>query len=109
MGDRLKEQCLIIESQKGVVVITGCSHPGIAEMLTGIKKELGKPIFFVMGGFHLLRHSQSEVEAIAQTMKKLKIRQVGATHCSGDNSIAVFKSVYGDGYIPLGAGKEIRL
>ena len=51
MGVSIKEQALVLESDKGLIVITGCSHPGIVEMLERIKKEFNKNIHFVMGGF----------------------------------------------------------
>ncbi len=107
MGDEIKEQSLVINTDKGLIVLTGCAHPGI----TGIVKKAGQMVegnlHFVFGGFHLFRTPDSEVEQIVKEFKKMGVEKTGATHCTGDKAIDVFKKVYKDDYLSLGTGKVL--
>jgi 7,8-dihydropterin-6-yl-methyl-4-(beta-D-ribofuranosyl)aminobenzene 5'-phosphate synthase len=107
MGAAIKEQSLILRTTDGLVVITGCSHPGIVEILEKTQQILPEPIFMVFGGFHLLRHSDDETAAIIEQFKKLGVEKCGATHCTGDRQIAAFQNAYGDNFVAMGAGRVL--
>ena len=57
LGKAIPEQSLVLNTSKGLIVMTGCSHPGIADMLENIKASFGKDIYLVFGGFHLMNAS----------------------------------------------------
>jgi 7,8-dihydropterin-6-yl-methyl-4-(beta-D-ribofuranosyl)aminobenzene 5'-phosphate synthase len=103
------EQCLVIDTPPGLVVIVGCSHPGILAMLEEVKKESGRPIYLVIGGFHLLHTSLSEVRTIAASMKAMGVARVSATHCTGESAAAAFRDVFGDRYVDAGVGSVIEV
>jgi len=105
MGDQIKEQSLILDTDKGGILITGCSHPGIIKIIKKAKKILNKKIYMVFGGFHLMRKTEIEMQNIIHQFKKLGIQKVGATHCTGDKQIEAFKKAYGEHFIPIGTGK----
>jgi len=107
MGDRIKEHALAINTKKGLVVITGCSHPGIVDILKRFKETLKKDIYLVFGGFHLMQKSEEEMNTIISQMKALGIQKVGATHCTGDRQIEMFKKAFGKDYVPIGVGNII--
>ena len=109
MGTDIKEQSLIIETPEGLVVITGCSHQGILNIIEKAKKYLQKDIYMVFGGFHLLRHSEKDVERIVQQFRAFGVQKCGPTHCTGDKAISIFKENYGKDYIPMGVGKIIKI
>ena len=110
MGRGIKEQSLILQTAEGLVVITGCSHPGIVEILEETKKQQHhEDIYMVFGGFHLMRHSDEAVEDILQRFKELGIKKCGATHCTGDHQIELFQRAFGPDFIPIGVGKVITL
>lgn len=108
-GQVLFEQALILSTDKGLAVITGCAHPGIVNMLYRAKKILPKNIDLVLGGFHLTDMSEDRVKKIIGNFRELGVLKVGATHCTGDRAIKLFKDAYGDDYIPLGVGKDLRI
>ena len=101
------EQGLVVKTEKGGVLITGCGHPGPVAMVRRAEKELGIPIHTVIGGLHLLQTPGRQVNQIAVELKQLGIEQICPTHCTGDESIALLKEAFGEGYIPGGTGKEI--
>lgn len=104
MGTAIKEQALILRTGDGLVVITGCSHPGIVEIVEKTKQMLDEPISLVFGGFHLLRLSDGETAAIIERFQSLGVAKCGATHCTGDSQIAAFKKAFGDNFVPMGTG-----
>ncbi len=103
------EECLTVDTPGGSVVVVGCSHPGILAMLDQVKKQSGRPIALVIGGFHLLGESRDEVRRIATAMKAMGVRRVSATHCTGGAAEAVFRDIFGDDYVDAGAGAVIDL
>ncbi|HUX97327.1 MAG TPA: MBL fold metallo-hydrolase [Bacteroidales bacterium] len=106
---KIAEQTLVLDTKKGLVVLTGCSHPGIVEMLSKIKTDFNKNIYMVFGGFHLMNKSDSEMNEIISAMKDLGNVKCGATHCTGDKQIEMFKVAFGDDYFGLGTGNKIRI
>jgi len=109
MGDQIKEQSLVLDTPKGLVIVTGCSHQGIVNILKKAKEILNKDIYLVFGGFHLMRHSDEQVKEIIQEFKILGVKQCGATHCTGDRAIALFKAAFGENYVQMGVGKVIEI
>ena len=107
MGDQIKEQSLIIETSKGLVVVCGCSHQGISNILTRTKELSGQDIYLVFGGFHLLRHTEDEVNQIIDDFRTAGVEFCGATHCTGKNAIEQFSEAYGDHFVAMGSGKKM--
>ncbi|MBN2031527.1 MBL fold metallo-hydrolase [bacterium] len=105
----VNEQSLILDTDEGLVVITGCSHPGIVTILKRVKEILDKPIYLVFGGFHLMNHSDAQVREIIQEFESLGVEKCGATHCIGDTAIGLFKEAYGENYIPMGVGRVLQV
>src|SRR4030042_126296 len=103
----IAEQALVLDTRIGLVVMTGCSHPGIVKMLNKIKSDFNKNIYMVFGGFHLLQKSDKEMDEIISEMKALGVVKCGATHCTGDKQIQMFKDSFGDNYFELGVGNTI--
>lgn len=117
LGKLIKEQSLIIRTDKGLVVITGCAHPGIVNIVNTAKTLMRVPalrgpkddILLVMGGFHLEWATKGKLEKIISAFKQLGVRYVGPCHCSGQKARSLFEKHFGSNYINIGAGKVITL
>jgi 7,8-dihydropterin-6-yl-methyl-4-(beta-D-ribofuranosyl)aminobenzene 5'-phosphate synthase len=107
LGRRIKEQALIIRTQRGLVVLTGCAHPGIARIIKEVRRLHEGSILLVMGGFHLEWVTKGKVESIMAAFRGYGIRYVAPTHCSGDKARQLFRQSYGQGYVDAGVGKTI--
>jgi 7,8-dihydropterin-6-yl-methyl-4-(beta-D-ribofuranosyl)aminobenzene 5'-phosphate synthase len=105
MGNRIAEQSLFLKSDSGLIVITGCSHPGIVEILRRVKTLNNSNIYLVVGGFHLMNHSPSQVTKIIEEIRKLGVKKIAPTHCTGEKAIELFREAYGDHCIKSGTGK----
>lgn len=103
------EIALAVDSSAGLVVITGCAHPGIIRLLENLSERTGRPIDTVIGGFHLLKTPDDDVRAIIAGLRKMGVRRAGPTHCSGDAAIRLFREAFGPDFIACGTGAVIQL
>ena len=103
------ELAVILDTHKGLVIITGCAHPGIVGMVQRAKEVVNKDVHLVFGGFHLMNKSDSELKEIIGQFKELGVQKVGATHCTGDRAIELFEQAYGENFIRMGVGKVIQI
>lgn len=106
--DETYEHALIVSTPRGLVVITGCAHPGIVEMVTRAKELMKQDVYFVMGGFHLARTDSMQTHAIAQTLRKIT-KYIGPCHCTGETAQGIFKDIFKDNYIDIQAGVSLKL
>jgi len=105
----IKEQSLIIATEKGLVIITGCSHPGIVNIVEKAKELTEESIYLVLGGFHLSGASDSELRGIINDFRELEVEKVTPCHCSGERCRELFEEKYGDDFIANGIGKIIEI
>lgn len=104
-----KEQSLVINTLNGLIVLTGCAHPGILEIIKQAKVIINKPVHLVFGGFHLGSYKSIQIEKIIAGFDILGVEKVGATHCTGDLAIKMFKENYGTNYLSMGVGKSFTV
>jgi 7,8-dihydropterin-6-yl-methyl-4-(beta-D-ribofuranosyl)aminobenzene 5'-phosphate synthase len=103
----IREQSLVLDTRKGLVLLTGCAHPGIIHILKEIKTSFPKNIYLVMGGFHMSGMPETEIKKIVASFRRLGVRKVGPTHCSGETARRLFSEEYGLDYIDAGLGREV--
>jgi 7,8-dihydropterin-6-yl-methyl-4-(beta-D-ribofuranosyl)aminobenzene 5'-phosphate synthase len=109
LGEEIVEQSLLVDTPGGLVVVTGCSHPGIVNILRRAKEVRNRPVRLVFGGFHLGNKTDAEMLDIIAAFKEMKVESCGATHCTGDKQIAAFREAYGAKFVSLGAGRIIEI
>lgn len=110
MGGRPAEQALVLEGTDGRLVITGCAHPGITNIVARAQEIVPGKVSLLVGGFHLLQDTEAYVRNIAGTLQTMGVQRVTPTHCTGDDAIALFAEIYGpEGYVPGGAGKVFEI
>lgn len=104
------EQALLLETSKGLVVLTGCSHPGLPRMVQTAEAQRGKSaVRLLLGGFHLMRHSDEQIREVIDRLKALNVQQVAPAHCTGEKAKSLFRREFGADYWPTGAGRRIAL
>ena len=104
----IPEQSLLVSTDRGVVVLTGCSHPGIVSIVERAREVTGEEILLVAGGLHLLRHEDGDVKKIVERLRELGVRVAAPSHCSGDRAREIFAESYGDRFVDLGVGRVIE-
>lgn len=109
MGDEVEEQSFIIDTDAGLIVITGCAHSGIVAIAKRAQAMLDKKIALLLGGFHLMREDEAEIDRVVNELRSMEIDYLCPTHCSGDMAIDKFHNTFMERYITGGAGKIIDL
>ena len=109
MNHGIKEQALIVDTARGLIVVTGCAHPNVADMAEQAHFFLGKDIYLLMGGFHLGGRSDAEIREIIKRLKTLGVKKVAPSHCTGDNAIRLFREAWGENFIEGGLGAVIEV
>ena len=103
----IKEQSLVVVTDAGLVVVTGCAHPGVVEIVRKAKETVQGNVHLVVGGFHLGSASPSKLESIVRSFRELGVEKVAPCHCSGANARRLFGESYGDDYVESGVGRVI--
>jgi 7,8-dihydropterin-6-yl-methyl-4-(beta-D-ribofuranosyl)aminobenzene 5'-phosphate synthase len=110
LGGEIKEQSLIIKSERGLIIITGCAHPGVVNIIKKAKETFPEEnVYLVLGGFHLTGSSDSKLKGIIADFKELGVQKAAPCHCSGDKCRELFKKEYKENYIENGVGKIIEI
>jgi 7,8-dihydropterin-6-yl-methyl-4-(beta-D-ribofuranosyl)aminobenzene 5'-phosphate synthase len=109
LGSEIIEQSLVLDTRQGLVVITGCAHPGIVNMVRRAVELYGNQIYLVLGGFHLGGKSPGELENIIAELRQLGVQKVAPCHCTGEQAISMFAQEWGDDFIVNGAGRVIEI
>jgi 7,8-dihydropterin-6-yl-methyl-4-(beta-D-ribofuranosyl)aminobenzene 5'-phosphate synthase len=90
VGDRFiqdpmaDDQSLYIRTELGLIVILGCAHRGMINIITHARKVMDtERVHMVIGGTHLSRAAGKQIEKTVQALKEMDIRWLGVSHCTG--------------------------
>jgi len=101
------EQSVVLRSRKGLVILTGCAHPGIIRIIERIKQDMRDKIHIVIGGFHLKGKHGKTIKTIVDKFNHLQVQKVAPSHCTGKKAIELFKEEFKDRFIDIKVGQTI--
>jgi 7,8-dihydropterin-6-yl-methyl-4-(beta-D-ribofuranosyl)aminobenzene 5'-phosphate synthase len=105
----LHELSLAINTPDGMVIVVGCSHPGIDKIVEAAG-TINPRIHLIAGGFHLVVASDSDIENIVTALReRLKVEYVAPGHCTGEPAFTALKKAFGDRYLYAGLGTTLEL
>jgi 7,8-dihydropterin-6-yl-methyl-4-(beta-D-ribofuranosyl)aminobenzene 5'-phosphate synthase len=105
----LKELSLAINTPDGIVLVVGCSHPGI-ETIVAEAAKINPHIHFIAGGFHLVVAQDPAIEKVATTLHDTyKVNYIAPGHCTGEPTFAALQRTFGDHYLYAGLGTTLDL
>jgi len=108
LGRFLSEQALAINvEEKGLVILVGCSHPGVARIVEKAKKDLSVKPYLVLGGFHMAGSSAEECRSVIEKLLSLGVEKIAPIHCSGDTVRSILKEDYPENYLECQVGCKI--
>lgn len=106
----MPELSVSFATEKGEVLLAGCSHSTIEAIIQEAQKILKRNIHLVAGGFHLIPYDRQYVEGLAKRMQDdYGVAYVAPAHCTGHLAFAIFRKVFGDKYRFFGLGERISL
>ena len=103
------EISVVIKTDKGLIVVMGCSHPGILNMLETIQKRFDMNIYAVYGGTHLVEADENRCRMTLNHMKQIGVKILGLCHCSGEQIIAMAREEEEFECCRLSTGDEVIL
>jgi 7,8-dihydropterin-6-yl-methyl-4-(beta-D-ribofuranosyl)aminobenzene 5'-phosphate synthase len=107
-GQGVIEESLALRTDRGLILVTGCAHPGIVSIIERAKKLLGGEVLLAMGGFHLRSESEAGLKKIINRFRELGVQRAGPSHCSGDRTRELFKKEYGEDFVKIGVGYTVH-
>lgn len=102
------EIAVALDTEKGIVVIVGCSHPGIMNILKTIEQRSGKKICGVVGGTHLMEADEERLSKTIAHLKEMNIDFIAVSHCTGEDNLEIIKESFGEKFIFNCTGNIIR-
>ena len=103
----LRELSLVINTSEGLVIVVGCSHPGIDKIVESAT-AINPRIHFITGGFHLVVAPDSEIEKIVTALHdRFNVEYIAPGHCTGEPAFTALKKAFGDHYIYAGLGTTL--
>jgi 7,8-dihydropterin-6-yl-methyl-4-(beta-D-ribofuranosyl)aminobenzene 5'-phosphate synthase len=105
----LRELSLIINTPDGLVIVVGCSHPGIDKIVESAA-AFNPRIHLVAGGLHLVVAPDPDIGAIVHALHdQFHVQYVAPGHCTGEPAFAALKQAFGDHDLYAGLGTTISL
>jgi 7,8-dihydropterin-6-yl-methyl-4-(beta-D-ribofuranosyl)aminobenzene 5'-phosphate synthase len=105
----LKELSLAIDTPEGLVLIVGCSHPGI-QAIVAEAAAINPRIRFIAGGFHLVTAQDAVIDQVVAALHDTyKVETIAPGHCSGEHTFSAVKRTFGDNYQYAGVGTVLQL
>lgn len=107
--DFLDEIAIGIKTTKGLVVVVGCSHIGIANILETISRRINTPIYAVIGGTHLVDADNERINSTIDLFKKMNIQLIAVSHCTGEEGMSLIKEEMKGQFINNKTGNRISI
>ncbi|HUI84417.1 MAG TPA: MBL fold metallo-hydrolase [Candidatus Binatia bacterium] len=105
----LRELSLAINTPDGIVLIVGCSHPGI-DRIVQAATAVNPRVHLVTGGLHLVTANDQDIQkAVTALHDTYRVEYVAPGHCTGEPAFSALKKAYGDHYIYAGLGTTLPL
>ena len=105
----LRELSLAFSTPDGMIIVVGCSHPGIDRIVESAS-AINPRIRFIAGGFHLVTASDTDIEKIVTALHdRFKVEYIAPGHCTGEPAFTALKKAFGDHYLYAGLGTTLTL
>jgi 7,8-dihydropterin-6-yl-methyl-4-(beta-D-ribofuranosyl)aminobenzene 5'-phosphate synthase len=105
----MPELSLSLATEKGDILISGCSHSTIEAIVQAAQKTRQAKIYLLTGGFHLIPYKRDYIESLAKRLKeKYSVEQVAPAHCTGHLGFSIFRQEFGEKYRFFGLGETLK-
>lgn len=103
------ELSLSIQTPRGQLLVVGCSHPGIEQILGSIAAKQN-PVYLLLGGLHLVQTPQPELDRLVKALRdEWKVATIAPGHCTGEGGFLTLEQSFGTRYQYAGLGTRIDL
>lgn len=103
----LRELSLVLHTPQGLVVVVGCSHPGIENILAATGR-LDPHVHAIIGGLHLVTTPDSAIVSLVRRLHdQWHLDRVAPGHCTGEPAFAAFRTAFGTDDLYAGLGTRL--
>jgi 7,8-dihydropterin-6-yl-methyl-4-(beta-D-ribofuranosyl)aminobenzene 5'-phosphate synthase len=93
----LDDQSLVLDTERGLILILGCAHSGMINIINHVINQTGKDKFYaILGGTHLDFLTPEQLEETIVALNKLEIEKIGVSHCTGMRAAFRLQQEFGD-------------
>lgn len=103
------DQALMVQSEEGLVVVTGCAHRGLINTLRRARKLTGQDVYMAIGGAHLLHASEERVLLTVAALQEMGVKRIGVSHCTGLPAAAIMSHQLGERFFFNMAGTVVTV
>ncbi len=105
----MPELSLSLNTSEGEVLLVGCSHSSVQNIVQETRRISDKQIALLAGGFHMLPYGREELNQVARQLKnEFYVKQIAPTHCTGHLAFKILKDHYGPNYLFAGLGERLE-
>jgi 7,8-dihydropterin-6-yl-methyl-4-(beta-D-ribofuranosyl)aminobenzene 5'-phosphate synthase len=105
----MREISIALRTQGGVVLIAGCSHPGIEKILEATR-AVGERVHCIFGGLHLVLTKEPEIARVVRSLRdEWHLDRIAPGHCTGEPAFAALQAAFGERYLFAGLGTTLAL
>ncbi|MBM4308859.1 MAG: MBL fold metallo-hydrolase [Deltaproteobacteria bacterium] len=104
------DQSLVLDTPKGLVLILGCAHSGMINIIHHVTDKTGKEKFHaILGGTHLGFLTPEQLEASIKSLKKMNVEKIGVSHCTGMKAASRLQQEFGDRFFQGCVGSVLEV
>jgi len=103
------EIILTIDTPKGLIVLVGCSHVGIINILKTIEERLHAKIYGIIGGTHLIEADENRIDLTLNEFRKMDLKFIGISHCTGTKALEKLEKDFSNIYFNNNTGNIITI
>jgi len=104
------DQSLLIDTPRGSVLLTGCAHAGLPDIVAHLQRQTGcRQLHAVIGGLHLAPADDDHFAAVVDTLRKVKVQRIGVAHCTGLRRAAELQALFPDAVFFANVGSTFDL
>jgi 7,8-dihydropterin-6-yl-methyl-4-(beta-D-ribofuranosyl)aminobenzene 5'-phosphate synthase len=105
----MREISVGLRTSRGLVLVAGCSHPGIEKILEA-SRPLAEKVLCIFGGLHLVLTKEPEIRRVVNALRNdWNVEHIAPGHCTGEPAFAEIREVFGERCLFAGLGESIEL
>ena len=98
------ELALGLCTSKGLVLVAGCSHVGIVNILQTVMERTGQPVYCVLGGTHLVEADEDRLDKTMKALREYGLSQIAVSHCTGEPGMERVEQEFGSDFVRNNTG-----